>query len=409
MTEVKYVTFIFAMAWCIIPAGLSSAAASRPELVINLGGRLVDHIAESKTANVQLEQQANYYTGLPPGPQGADEGGLQVIVYTPEQLGMKAADFYRHLLPGLKENNTMQPVDLGKQSVRGTSRFNPHYSTIMVEQGGYVIMLTAYDPKNKINLAGRAREIMSRLDKTADPFDSAFQARLRAMNEELRQMDLENMELQKQIKQLEESLVRPVSPPSGSVRADGYGEVDLGPARNVPAELDAAQKKKQLESLRSRQADLARRQSAAQSRINDYSTPAARAQLRQMATCPEKTWAEQKAEAARIVQHYSKTLRQAEENVVRAEREKTIAVAEISRDAVGKSDQLEAEKRGEARGTARIAPDAGGQNERLRQAADKRDAAVTERDGYRAALAEEQQRLRLIELAGEIRRQLPPP
>ena len=399
----KKIMQIFLAVLCILPAALSSAASSRPDLIISLGGKMVDHLAEMNIDPAKLDVLANYYAGMPPGPKSEDQGGVQVIVYAPEQHGMPAVDFYNHILAGEKGNNEMKPSDLTAQASHGISRYNPDYSTILAAHGSYVIMLTAYDPKKKINLTVHARDLMARLGGASDPFNAAFKARLGAMSEELRQMEQEQLRIQEQIRKLEGEKSQTSIPPAVKNGSGGDGEVELASGRNIPAELDAARRQKQVAELQAKLAGLARRQAEARAWISYCSSPDALARLRQMATVPDKAWKEQKAEAARVVAHYADTLRKAKESLVLAEREKTMAAAEAGKDFAGKSDQLEAEKKGEARGTTRMTPDAGSMNDRLRQAADKRDSAAQAVEGYRKALEQEQQRLRLLELAGDVR------
>ncbi|MFA7159784.1 MAG: hypothetical protein WC299_10825 [Kiritimatiellia bacterium] len=399
----KKIILLFGVAWCILPVALSSAASSRPDLIISLGGKLVDHLAEMNIDPAKLDVLANYYAGMPPGPKGEDQGGVQFIVYAPEQHGMPAVDFYNHILAGVKGDNDIKPSDLTAHASRGISRYNPDYNTILAAHGSHVIMLTAYDPKKKINIAAHARDLMARLGGASDPFNAAFKARLGAMSEELRQMEQEQLRIQEQIRKLDGEKSQTSIPPAVKNGSGGDGEVELASGRNIPAELDAARRQKQVAELREKLAGLARRQAEARAWISYCSSPEAVAQLRQMAAVPEKAWNEQKAEAARVAAHYADTLRKAEESLVAAEREKTMAAAEAGKDFAGKSDQIEAEKKGEARGTARMAPEAGSLNDRLRQAADKRDSAAQAVEGYRKALEQEQQRLRLLELAGEVR------
>ncbi len=399
----KKLSQILVAALCILPAAFSSAASSRPDLIISLGGKVVDHLAEMKVDAAKLDLLASYYASMPPGPKNEYQGGMQVVVFAPERFGMPAVDYYNHILAAEKRDSDMKPSDLTALASCGISRCNPDYSTILAVHGSYVIELTAEDPKKKIKLADHARDLMARLDGASDSFDSAFKARLGVMSDELRLMEQEQLRIQEQIRKLEGEKMQPSIPPAVKNGSGGDGEVELSSARNIPAELDAARRQKQVAELRAKLAGLARRQAGARAWISYCSSPEAVAQLRQMATAPDKEWKEQKAEASRVVAHYADTLRKAEESLVAAEREKTLVAAEVGRDFAGKFDQMEAEKKGEARGTTRMAPDAGSLNDRLRQAADKRDAAAQAVEGYRKALEQEQQRLRLLDLAGDIR------
>lgn len=158
--KTRIIIFGFLFILVIFSLSANAFAASRSDLVINLGGKFVDHWTPDAAKSIGW--LANYYTALP---GESESGGMQVIVFDtgPNFAGTDSKTFYKQMKTSIITRGNFASFPAGDEAIYGKRSANTDYTDYLGRIGKYVVMIAVYDPKKKINAGGYFNDIIARL------------------------------------------------------------------------------------------------------------------------------------------------------------------------------------------------------------------------------------------------------
>lgn len=147
-------------------------AKAHPEYHVSLGGKFIDHLAESTTPNYMWE--ANYYAAVavPAGKSGSP-ASIGVIVFGPPfagQAGGSQAFFKTFVQEHMKFDNLVPAQVGGAECMVGKRKANPAYEDWICHSNGRVIFLTADNSGSVGKVDGRSmtERVIAKVSGQAD-------------------------------------------------------------------------------------------------------------------------------------------------------------------------------------------------------------------------------------------------